>query len=234
MRRPKLREFCALAVMTKAPAPGNVKTRLSPPLTPEEAAELNACFLRDISLSIAIATELSSARGIGVYTPSGSEAIYDSLLPPSFELLAQRGQSFGERLVYALEDLFTIGFGSVCLINSDSPAARPESFAEAANELAKPGDRIVLGPAEDGGYYLIGLKKLHRRLFENIDWSTERVFSQTIGRAREIGLTVHVLREGLDVDDHRSLSRLSEQLCRENADVAPNTRKFLEELRGRI
>ena len=106
----------------------------------------------------------------------------------------------------AIEDLLRIGFSSVCLINSDSPTVPPASFVEAVLALSEPGDRMVLGPAEDGGYYLIGVKKLHRRLFEEIDWSTERVFQQTMDRAREINLEVHQLRARLDVDDRYSFS----------------------------
>src|SRR6267378_152514 len=168
--------LCALGIMTKAPQPGKVKTRLVPPLSPEEAAELNICFLCDLAGSISQACLESSAQGVGVYTPLGSESVYESILPKDFFLMAQRGHEFGQRLIFAVGDLFKVGFASVCLINSDSPTVPASSFVEAANELAKAGDRIVLGPSEDGGYYLIGLKKLHQGLFEEIDWSTERVF----------------------------------------------------------
>jgi len=218
--------------MTKAPRPGQVKTRLVPPLTPEEAAELNAAFLRDLSMSILRACEMSPAQAIAVYTPPGSESAYQDILPSEFNLLPQRGDNFGERLIFAAQDLFAAGFASVCLINSDSPTVSPQSFAEAAIELAQPPDRIVLGPADDGGYYLIGLKRMHRRLFEEIDWSTERVFEQTKQRAAELGLNVHELATGLDVDDHATLARLREGLLADNspANVAPNTRKFLSKL----
>src|SRR3954447_10040498 len=146
--------LCALGIMTKAPLPGKVKTRLSPPLTPEEAAELNACFLRDLSMSILHATETAPAQGVAVYTPAGEEKLYENILPKDFLLLPQRGDDFGERLIVAAHDLLAVGFESVCLINSDSPGVPAASFAEAANELAQPGDRVVLGPSDDGGYYL--------------------------------------------------------------------------------
>src|SRR5438552_1293212 len=96
-------------------------------------------------------------------------------------------------------------------------------------------DRIVLGPSDDGGYYLIGMKKLYHRLFERIDWSTERVFAQTLERAREIGLNVHVLPKFYDVDDGATLGRLCEELVGGNSrsDVAPTTRKFLADLIAR-
>jgi len=220
--------------MTKVPQPGKVKTRLVPPLSLEEAAELNICFLRDLAGSTSQACLESSAQGVGVYTPIGAESAYESILPRNFLLIPQRGHEFGERLIFAAEDLFTVGFESVCLINSDSPTVPASSFVEAANELAKAGDRIVLGPSEDGGYYLIGLKKLHQGLFEEIDWSTERVFDQTMQHASEIDVEVHQLPCGFDVDDRATLARLCEELlgpeARSSSNMAPNTRRFLREI----
>ena len=229
--------------MTKAPQAGKVKTRLTPPLIPEEAAELNVCFLRDLGQSIHLASMQSPARGVGVYTPVGAESVYENVLPDSFALIPQHGNGFGERLAFATEDLFRVGFESVCLINSDSPTVSASSFAEAANELAKPGDRIVLGPAADGGYYLIGLKRIQHRIFEEIDWSTERVLAQTLERAAEINIAVHLLSQGFDVDDRATLRRLCDELLGEGGsvsnDVAATTREFLQEIiaregRGRI
>ena len=223
---------CALAIMTKAPRAGQVKTRLVPPLTPEEAANLNAAFLRDLSMSIVRACKMSPAHPVAVYTPVGSEEAYRNILPLEFSLLPQRGESFGARLIFAAEDLFAVGFTCVCLINSDSPTVPGQTFAEAAIELAEPADRIVVGPADDGGYYLIGLKKMRRRLFEEIDWSTERVLGQTKERASELGVSVHELACGLDVDDRATLLRLRDELMASKSatDLAPNTRKFLAEL----
>jgi rSAM/selenodomain-associated transferase 1 len=227
-------KHCALGIMTKAPEAGKVKTRLTPPLTSEEAATLNICFLRDLAESIATTTEQTTARGVGIYTPSGAEAMYENILPDDFFLLPQRGNDFGERLNFAAEDLFKVGFESVCLINSDSPTVAASIFMEAARELAKPGDRTVLGPSEDGGYYLIGLKQVHRRLFEEIDWSTEHVFNQTLHRASEVGVKVHKLPIGFDVDDGATLRRLCDELLEKTQElssgVAPNTQKFLSEI----
>lgn len=217
--------------MTKAPQAGKVKTRLSPPLTPEEAAGLNVCFLRDIADAITHATQKTKARGVAVYTPAGSESAYDGILPRDFYLVPQRGEAFGERLFLATEDLLQLGFESVCLINSDSPTVPPSVFVEAVQALANPGDRIVLGPSDDGGYYLIGLKNLHHRIFEEIDWSTEKVLQQTIDRAAELHLDVHLLPSWFDVDDRATLRRLCESLLQSPADKsAPATKRFLEQL----
>jgi uncharacterized protein len=223
---------CALGVMTKAPVAGKVKTRLSPPLTPEEAAALNVCFLRDLSESIDHASRDAAAVGVGIYTPVGSEAAYDNILPDRFLLLPQRGEDFGERLLNAVSDLREAGFGSVCLINSDSPTVPASSFAQAVKELAKAGDRVVLGPSDDGGYYLIGLKKLHHRLFEGIDWSTARVLEQTVERAQETGLQVHQLPAGFDVDDQQTLRRLCDEVLDRDLppDIALHTRGFLRQI----
>jgi rSAM/selenodomain-associated transferase 1 len=227
-------KMCALGIMTKAPQAGKVKTRLSPPLTLQEAAALNICFLHDVARSISLASSQTSARGIGVYTPAGAEATYESILPDDFFLIPQRGKAFGERLICAAEDLFKVGFESVCLINSDSPTVPAPIFAEAANQLSKSGDRIILGPSDDGGYYLIGIKELHRRLFEEIDWSTERVFDQTMQRATELDLSVHQLANSFDVDDRATLHRLCDEVLGEKADSraddAPATRRFLSEI----
>jgi rSAM/selenodomain-associated transferase 1 len=243
------RSLCALAVMTKAPQAGRVKTRLVPPLTPEEAAELNKCFLRDTTAAISVCCSgglrppnAAGARGhlgahraplqccgVAVYTPVGAESAYTDILPPDFCLLPQRGDKFGERLYFAVEDLFKCGFASVCLIDSDSPTVPAESFAESVELLSTREDRVVLGPSDDGGYYLIGMKKPNRHLFEQIDWSTERVLNQTMQRAADIGLEVKLLPTGYDVDDGASLRRLCDKLLGENAldCIAPNTRRFL-------
>jgi uncharacterized protein len=227
--------FCALAVMTKAPQAGHVKTRLVPPLTPDEAAELNKSFLRDTAQAISRVTIYNKASGIAVYTPTGTESAYDALLPDGFSLLPQRGVGFGERLYFAAEDLFRCGFESVCLIDSDSPTVIPKTFAKSVSSLQTHGDRVVLGPCDDGGYYLIGLKKPLRQLFEQIDWSTERVFDQTMRCAREIGLEVKLLPAGYDVDDAASLRRLCNEVLGDNVrpDIASYTRKFLRELMAR-
>jgi len=222
---------CALSVMTKAPRAGRVKTRLVPPLTAEEAAQLNVSFLRDTAAAILLACG-TNATGVGVYTPLGSESAYIDILPAEFQLLPQRGDGFGERLAFAVEDLFRCGFASVCLIDSDSPTVLPDVYGQAVESLSQPGERVVLGPSDDGGYYLIGLKQNHRQLFEGIDWSTERVFNQTQKRAEALNLEVAILPNNYDVDDRASLRRLATELLddRAPAHLAPHTRQFLTEL----
>jgi hypothetical protein len=223
---------CALAVMTKAPRAGTVKTRLIPPLTAKEAAALNVCFLSDITTAIQRSAETTGlSAGVAVYTPAGAEESYRGILPTDFFLIAQRGVGFGERLRFAVQDLLDVGFVSVCLINSDSPTVPFSVFTEATEVLAQPGDRLVLGPSDDGGYYLIGLKRLHVHVFEMIDWSTEKVLEQTIARARAIDLDVHLLPSWFDVDDRATLQRLSRELLDQKSDHhAPATKSFMSKL----
>jgi uncharacterized protein len=98
------------------------------------------------------------------------------------------------------------------VLNSDSPTLPTALLVETAEVLARPGDRAVLGPSTDGGYYLLGLKHAHARMFEGITWSTEQVAEETLARAREIGLDVHRLPDWYDVDDVDALKRLDAEL----------------------
>ncbi|HEY3663193.1 MAG TPA: TIGR04282 family arsenosugar biosynthesis glycosyltransferase [Chthoniobacterales bacterium] len=232
---PTSANLCALALMTKAPRAGHVKTRLMPPLSAEEAAALNISFLRDLARSIDQAE--TGARGIGCYTPVGAEEVYDDILPDHFQLIAQRDSDLGQRLAGAIEDLLSVGFSAVCLINSDSPTAPAAVFAEAVQVLSQPNERLVLGPSDDGGYYLIGMRKLYSRLFEGVDWSTGRVLAQTQERAAEIGLEVHLLPSCYDVDDRNTLAKLCRELIGPNesqdSHLAPATRDFLRKIVAR-
>lgn len=207
-----LEKICALAVMAKAPRPGRVKTRLQPPLSAEEAAALNVCFLRDTTENISAVASEGAAKGLICYTPVGDEEAFDGLLPEEFALIAQRGDGFGERLLCAAEDILSCGFGAVCLIDSDSPTLPSTVLREAVKELAKPGERAVVGASNDGGYYLIGMKRVEPELFERIRWSTEHVYAQTVERAHEVGFPLVELPKWYDVDDAASLAVLEQEL----------------------
>lgn len=198
--------------MAKAPRAGAVKTRLVPPLTPDQAAALNRCFLQDTALNIADLCATGGCESVIAYTPVGAEHLFNELLPDGFALLPQRGESFGDRLFYAAEDLLALGYESVCLIDSDSPTLPQTILAAAVAALARLRDGVVLGPADDGGYYLIGLKYAHRHLFTGVEWSTEKVLSQTIHRADELHVPIELLPTWYDVDDAKSLTRLCEEL----------------------
>ena len=228
----RITKLCALGLMAKAPIAGEVKTRLIPPLTPGEAAALNVCFLRDMATNIKGVSETVAASGLVVYTPIGSESAFNDVVPNGFNLLAQRGPSLGERLCNATEDLLRQEYSAVCLINSDSPTLPQAILIRAIESLLIEGDRVVLGAAEDGGYYLIGLKQAHRNLFDGIAWSTSEVLARTKERAAEIDLPVELLPSWYDVDDAETLYRLCEELfcppSLNGAYPAAHTRAFLE------
>ena len=231
---------CALAVMAKAPRPGKVKTRLSPPLTLAQSAALNVCFLKDTTENIHAVAEKGTAAGLISYTPVGDESLFDGILPGSFALIAQRGDAFGERLLAAAEDILVCGYGAVCLIDSDSPTVPAAAFEQAVAELAKPGDRVVLGPSHDGGYYLIGLKKAHPEPFDRITWSTSTVCAETSERVKHAGLELVLLPTWYDVDDGATLDILRSELLADTPPAftsvpgyaAPHTCEFLEGLRN--
>ena len=199
---------CAVAIMAKAPRQGEVKTRLVPPLTAPEATTLSAAFIRDTAENILAAAASVAIDGFVAYSPAGTAAMFADVVPPAIQLLPPRRAGLAASLMDATADLLAAGYGSACLVNADSPNLPTHLLIEAARTLAAPGDRVVLGRAADGGYYLIGLKRSHPRLFEGIAWSTERVFEQTLERAAEIGLAVHMLPIWYDVDDLAGLRRL--------------------------
>jgi uncharacterized protein len=199
---------CGVAIMAKASAPSRTKTRLVPPLTADEAAALNTAFLKDIADNVSRAGEHGSIAGYVAFAPAGSEDFFDRTLPPSIGLIDAALPNFGDCLVHTLERLFSRGHRAAVVLNSDSPTLPTGILLETARLLAMPGDRGVLGPCRDGGYYLLGLKTLHRRLFDNIAWSTENVAAQTLQRAREINLSIDMLPVWYDVDDVEYLKQL--------------------------
>ena len=213
---------CGIAFMAKASAPGRAKTRLVPPLSFDEAAALNTAFLQDVADNVLLASRHSASRhsapragvtGYAAYGPPGSEAFFRRTLPASIGLIEAWLPNFGDCLFHTIEEIFARGHTAAVVLNSDSPTLPTALLIETAEALARPGDRAVLGPSSDGGYYLLGLKTAHRRMFEDIAWSTERVAGQTLERAREIDLEVHKLPGWYDVDDIEGLRRLHAELC---------------------
>lgn len=199
----------AIGIFCKTPAPGSSKTRLSPPLRPEECAALSACFIRDIAATIDEVAQDGGVTGYAVYTPAGSETALRALLPPGFRLLLQREGEFGARLSAATRELLEHHRGAI-LVNADSPTL-PAAILRAAVEATR-GGGVVLSPALDGGYTLIGLSRLHERLFADIPWSTPQVHRCTVERAAEIGVPVVNVPGWYDVDDAASLALLEAEL----------------------
>ncbi|MFG1427667.1 TIGR04282 family arsenosugar biosynthesis glycosyltransferase [Roseixanthobacter glucoisosaccharinicivorans] len=202
----------AVAIICKTPTPGRSKTRLSPPLRPEDCAGISACFIQDLSATIESLTGTGRAEGYAVYTPAGSEAQLRALLPEDFGLVLQADGDFGVRLETGINDLLAAGHAGAIVINSDSPTL-PRAILDAAVEAALRGDNLVLSPALDGGYTLIGLSRPHPHLFVDIAWSTPAVYEQTLERARAIDLPVIALAPWYDVDDAASYALLERELA---------------------
>jgi rSAM/selenodomain-associated transferase 1 len=207
---------CGIAFMAKASVPGRAKTRLVPPLTYDQAADLNTAFLQDVADNLLLAGHGANGRaaivGYAAYGPPGSADFFRRILPQSIGLIEAWLPNFGDCLFHTIREILARGHDGAVVLNADSPTLPTAFLVETAEVLARPGDRAVLGPSTDGGYYLLGLKFAHRRMFEDIAWSTERVAEQTLARAREIGLDVHMLPAWYDVDDIDGLRRLQAEL----------------------
>jgi rSAM/selenodomain-associated transferase 1 len=200
----------AVGIFCKTPSAGASKTRLSPPLTPEQCAELSACFIRDLAATIAEVGADGDVVPYAIYTPAGSEEALHALLPPAFRLLLQAEGDFTVRVIAATSALLANHEGAI-LVNSDSPTL-PESILRDAVDATRRGG-LVLSPALDGGYTLIGVSALHESLYRDIPWSTPQVFATTLTRAGEIALPVTSVPGWYDVDDAVSLALLRDELA---------------------
>lgn len=202
----------ALAIMCKAPVSGKSKTRLCPPLGADEAATLSRCFIADVAATVATVSGEAGAHGYAVITPADAEGAFADLLPEGISVLAQRGPDLSARLIHASRDLLVAGHAGVCLINADGPTLPAPLLAKAVTALRKPGERVVLAPAIDGGYALIGLKRDEPSLFTDIAWSTSHVLAATLVRAARRSLPVSILPTWYDVDDIGGLELLCHEL----------------------
>ena len=227
-------EGVAVGIFCKTPMAGLSKTRLSPPLRPEECATLSACFIRDLAATIGEVARDGGTTGYAIYTPAGSERALRDLLPLNFRLQLQCDGDFGTRLVTAMRELLNAGHAGAILVNADSPTL-PASILRAAVDATRRGG-VVLSPALDGGYTLIGLSRLQERLFADIPWSTPAVHQATVERAAEIGVPVVNVPGWYDIDDAESLSLLQAELAGEplpfaqaglSGAPAPATRSYL-------
>ena len=203
----------AVAVMAKVPGATAVKSRLHPVLGASLATRLYDCFLRD--RLDALATVAGIDRVVAFTPPEAREAMA-RLIPPGFALVAQRGMDLGARLHGLLAELLASGHPGAIAIDSDSPTLPMHYVAAAARVLATGAAEVVIGPCDDGGYYLIGVRSPHPNLFEGIPWSTDRVLPLTLERARQHGLRTHVLAAWFDVDTEMDLARLAHTLAAES------------------
>jgi uncharacterized protein len=219
----------ALVLMAKAPREGEVKTRLLGALDPEEARRLYVAFLSDMfALMEDVRDEREGLTLALCYTPEGEEEAFEEVEREGSLMIPQRGADLGARLTNCFADLFDLGFESVVVIGADSPTL-PGAYVFDAFECFETDDDVVAGPTEDGGYYLIGMRKLHKRIFENIPWGDSGALDATIERAREAELNLVLLPEWRDVDTPEDFEELKREL-RLNKEAAIFTRRFLKAL----
>jgi rSAM/selenodomain-associated transferase 1 len=228
----------AVGIFCKTPAAGFSKTRLSPPLRPEDCAVLSACFIHDLAATIDGLAREGAVVPYAVYTPVGSEHQLCTVLPVSFRLLRQCDGEFGVRLLHASADLLRAGHAGAILVNADSPTLPASILRAAVRAIRDSEDVVVLSPAFDGGYTLIGVSRPHARLFADIPWSTPQVHNLTVKRAAEIGVPVVEVPGWYDVDDGLTLRMLESELAGERPAFvgpglfgaqAPATRRFLQQ-----
>ena len=211
-----------LIVVAKRPAPGRTKTRLTPPLLPEQAADLYECFLQD---TLDLMRQVPGVRRAIAYLPLEARS-YFAQLAPDFDLIPQTGNDLGVRLDNALSHYLEQGYDHVAIMNSDGPTLPIGHLRQAFAALSDHAD-VVLGPSDDGGYYLIGLQRPAPRLLREVRMSTPHVTADTLALAREENLRVTLLPTWYDVDDVAALQRLSVELRDAPSSCATHTRAFM-------
>jgi uncharacterized protein len=210
-----------LIVFAREPIPGRTKTRLCPPLDGETAAALYESFLRDV---LATARAIPDVKITIAYTPE-SDPAYFARFAPDLCSFPQHGATLGERMANAFEQCLQ-GERSALLIGSDFPTL-PASHLIAGFDLLTQGTDAVFGPSDDGGYYLVGMARLQRRLLCDIPMSTPTVLTDSLALAKQLELRVELAPAHYDIDDGTDLARLWAELQVAPPDVAVHTRRFL-------
>ncbi|MGH1492900.1 MAG: TIGR04282 family arsenosugar biosynthesis glycosyltransferase [Acidimicrobiales bacterium] len=211
--------------MAKQPIAGASKTRLLPALTAGEAAELSRCFIVDAVSSMERLAADGADMTVSIAGAPAESAAYFKELAPSAGFVAQKGETLGDRLDHVMSDALASGVAMVLAINSDSPTLPASLVADAFDRLSNEHVDVVLGPAEDGGYYLIGWKRPHPRLVKEVKMSTPDVLRDTMAIAEAEGLRVELTAPWFDVDLPQDLTRVRTAL--DNGDhCGPATRDF--------
>lgn len=197
-----------IVVMAKQPIAGQTKTRLMPPLTGEQAAEFYTCLLQD---KFAQMRQVTDAQPGIAYWPSEARAFFAEFAP-GFTLIAQEGANLGERLANMMAAAFDMGYEQVMALDGDTPTLPPAYLQAGFDKLDDPAVDLTLGPTEDGGYYAIAMKELHRTVFD-VEMSTPRVFEDTLAQVQAADLNVETLDVWHDVDRPADLQRLKAELA---------------------
>jgi rSAM/selenodomain-associated transferase 1 len=179
---------------------------------------------------LGVAARVPGVVPVAAFSPAGAGRAISGLAPAGMRCVAQRGGDLGARMANLATDLLAAGHSAVLIVGSDVPTVPVSHLAEAARGLAEDAADLVLGPAEDGGYYLIGLRRPAPALFSDVAWGTAAVFEVTLARARALDLRVHLLPPWHDVDTAADLARLRRDLAGAGGDMtgAWRTRRWLE------
>ena len=213
-----------LVVFAKAPRPGEVKTRMCPPLTPEQAADLYAAMLDDVLATTAdFAQRLSLAPVLAVHPPTACASLARRV-PAPFRVVRQRGASLSERLDWALLEALATGAHRVLLRGSDSPTLTGDDVASALEAWAD--HDLALRPDRDGGYTLVGARRRAAGVFSH-PMSTGQVLQDTLSRARQLGLSAAVSEAGFDLDTAADLAHLLRTQGKDSDGICPRTLAWL-------
>ena len=211
--------------MARVPGHGPVKTRLHGALSAARATELYRCFLLDRLDALAAVPDVVR---VVAFTPPAAAAAMAALVPPGYRLVPQEGDTLERRLTRLFARLLGEGHAGAIAIDSDSPTLPMAYVSEAARLLAARTADVVVGPSDDGGYYLVGVRSPQPTLFDGVPWSTPDTRRATLERARVLGLTVHLLPPWFDVDTADDLARLRAELAGRAA--PPRTAQFVRTL----
>jgi uncharacterized protein len=224
----------ALVIFAKAPIPGEVKTRLCPPLTPDEAATLHGSFVLDMLERTKLAvTKLQLPFHRYLACAPSSELVFFKIMEErqGVRLLDQVGEDLGQRMHRIFVSLFAKDYTQVILVGTDVPTLPLSVYQDALTLLWK--FDVVLGPALDGGYYLIGLKQPAEQLFTGVPWSTDQVLAVTQQHAETLGLSVGLATPWRDVDTIADLHSLIAE-CQEDNKKPKQDRSFSMRTAGAI
>ncbi len=225
----------ALIIFAKAPIAGQVKTRLCPPLTPDEAASLHGSFVLDVleRSKTAIAKHRLQLERYLACAPSARHVFFQILGERhGVKLLDQVGEDLGARMARAFSTIFSSGYKNALLVGTDVPSLPLDTYRDALALLAD--HDLVLGPACDGGYYLIGLKRPAPELFAHIPWSTGRVFELTRLKADGLGFKTGLLPVQRDIDTIDDLLALIEEAGKAVSFLSPRTTGALRLIEDRL
>lgn len=206
----------AVALFARLPRRGEVKTRLAATIGEDSALALHtACLASTASLVASLPEDVHKRLYLTGTQEEAQEIVRELQLPPSLAVHTQRGETLGERLNHALLEILAAQVERVIFIGSDSPTLSPDILLHALELLEK--QDAVIGPAQDGGYYLIGARGFWPEIFRDISWGTEHAFRQTLDNLQRAGRRVAKLPEGYDVDRLEDLERLTHDIHREPA-----------------